>query len=374
MLAPDSARAAIREMFLSHVIGGKHLELARRLHRDGPRGHARRGAHRCRAARPRPRRGAPRRRRRGGRRRRRRHHRRALRGRARPGGGRPSPGRSSPPRRSPAPSRATSACAGRRSRRWRRPASTTRRRRRSAVTTTPACCPATDEECAEDEAIAHRRRRPGPAPARRPLPGRGRPRRPGGRAQRQGPARGRPAGRVRAGCSATAARESRAGCSPAAPARSRAAGSCPGARGSSSTTTTCWPPPGCSPRAHPDAAYRLVRSSLARTLGSLSPVKNDDGHADTGDEVAEGRRRFARLKPRASETEDAPDRPDRPAVGARSVPSAVPSRRSIDHRAVELLARPGAVGPRPRRGLGLALPGHRRRGVRRRAGAVATSA
>ena len=25
MLAPDSARAAIREMFLSHVIGGKHL-------------------------------------------------------------------------------------------------------------------------------------------------------------------------------------------------------------------------------------------------------------------------------------------------------------------------------------------------------------
>ena len=33
-------------------------------------------------------------------------------------------------------------------------------------------------------------------------------------------------------------------------------------------------------------------------------MKNDDGHADTGDEVAEGRRRFPRLKPRASETED----------------------------------------------------------------------
>ena len=50
MLAPDSARAAIREMFLSHVIGGKHLSeradfTAMVTGRD-----SRRGAHRRRAA------------------------------------------------------------------------------------------------------------------------------------------------------------------------------------------------------------------------------------------------------------------------------------------------------------------------------------
>ncbi len=53
VLAPDSARAAIREMFLAHVIGGKHLSARDRLHRDGPRRDAGRRAHRRRAAGPR---------------------------------------------------------------------------------------------------------------------------------------------------------------------------------------------------------------------------------------------------------------------------------------------------------------------------------
>ena len=35
VLAPESARAAIREMFLAHVIGGKHLSSRGRLHGDG---------------------------------------------------------------------------------------------------------------------------------------------------------------------------------------------------------------------------------------------------------------------------------------------------------------------------------------------------
>ena len=88
VLAPDSARAAIREMFLSHVIGGKHLskraDFTAMVTGATPdvvltgvellaRGWAR----------------SPGRGRRGRRRRRRRHHRRALGGRARPRGGEP---------------------------------------------------------------------------------------------------------------------------------------------------------------------------------------------------------------------------------------------------------------------------------------------
>ena len=95
VLAPDSARAAIREMFLCHVIGGKHLSSRRTraavLHRPRPRRDARRGAHRRRAARARSRRPAPGRRRRGRRRRRRRDDRRAQRRRARPRGQRARP-------------------------------------------------------------------------------------------------------------------------------------------------------------------------------------------------------------------------------------------------------------------------------------------
>ena len=51
VLAPDGARAAIREMFLSHVIGGKHLSRAHGLHRDGQRCHTGRRADRRRARR-----------------------------------------------------------------------------------------------------------------------------------------------------------------------------------------------------------------------------------------------------------------------------------------------------------------------------------
>ena len=64
-----------------------------------------------------------------------------------------------------------------------------------------------------------------------------------------------------AACSGTAGRASSSGCSRAAPARSRAAGSCPCGRGSSSTATTCSPRPGCWPSGIREAAYRLVRTA-----------------------------------------------------------------------------------------------------------------
>ena len=62
-----------------------------------------------------------------------------------------------------------------------------------------------------------------------------------------------------AACCATAGPASPSGCWAAASARSRAAGSCPCDRGSSWTTTTCWPRAGCWPTRHPEAAYRLVQ-------------------------------------------------------------------------------------------------------------------
>ena len=86
VLAPGSARAAIREVFLSHVIGGKHLSKRADFTADGPGRDPGRRAHRRRAAGTRGRRGR-------GRRRRRRHHRRALGRRARPGAGRAGPRR-----------------------------------------------------------------------------------------------------------------------------------------------------------------------------------------------------------------------------------------------------------------------------------------
>ena len=50
-------------------------------------------------------------------------------------------------------------------------------------------------------------------------------------------------------------------------AASRAAGSCPSEPGSSSTATTCSPPPACWPAPHPDAAYRLVVRVLDQVAG-----------------------------------------------------------------------------------------------------------
>ena len=118
--APDrGARArsrpgrAIREMFLSHVIGGKHLEPARPT---SPRWSAAPRRTSCSPASSCWPGTTPARVERRGRRRRRRHHRRPLGRRARPGGRQGWPARWSRPPRSPAPSRATSACAGRRSR------------------------------------------------------------------------------------------------------------------------------------------------------------------------------------------------------------------------------------------------------------------
>ena len=136
-------------------------EQPRRLPGDGAGRHPRRRPDRGRAAR----RGGGRHRRR---RRRRRHHRRALRRRARPRGRRRSAARWSPPRPSPAPSRATSACAGRPSPRRRPPDATTsptrplRRRRR------PRLRPRRRRRGRPRRGARARGRRPRPASPRRP--------------------------------------------------------------------------------------------------------------------------------------------------------------------------------------------------------------
>ena len=142
---------------------------------------------------------------RGGGRRRRRDHRRALGRRARPRGRRRWAARSSPPRRSPAPSRATSGCAGARCR-LSRPASragwSTRRR--------PADLAAAAASRQADPAFLPRLGvRPGGRPGLAALAVGIALRRHAGRSQvvfgpdgrvvertRQGPARGRPAGRL----------------------------------------------------------------------------------------------------------------------------------------------------------------------------------
>ena len=93
------------------------------------------------------------------------------------------------------------------------------------------------------------RGRPRAAAARRPVPRGGQPGGPGGRAQRQGPARGAPARRIGRRAAARARRASASGCWARAPApTSRAAGSCPRTRRWWSTPTTCSPRSGCSPR------------------------------------------------------------------------------------------------------------------------------
>ena len=216
VLAPESARAAIREMFLAHVIGGKHLSSRADFTDDGPRRHPRRRAHRGRAA-------GPRGRRRRGRRRRRRHHRRALGGRGRP--------RAAVGREVVATTPVTRTVEGDLGMRW--SALTTvaepsrpRGGRRGAGTTTRASCPTPTPSATPT------RRSPGSRSAPRcagtpAAPGRGQPGGPGRRAHRQRPARGRPAGRLGRGAAPRPPRGRRAGPRPAAPARSRAAGSCP---------------------------------------------------------------------------------------------------------------------------------------------------
>ncbi len=265
VLTPESARAAIREMFLRHVIGGKHLSArATRpadLHRDGPRRDPRRGAHRCGAARPRPRRGAPRRRRRGGRRRRRGHHRRAL-----------ASWRSIP--RTPAwPVRWWRTRAGHPHRRG-RPRHALERgarrgggaRRRGARPRTRRCgcavppgydassrrsCPATPEEVHDDERIAAA----AVAVALRRHAGRQRVVfAPDGRLverTRQGPARGRPARRLRRRAAQQRRRPGRPGARRRPSGRCPAVGRCPVTRGWWSTTTTCSRRRGCWPQTTP---------------------------------------------------------------------------------------------------------------------------
>ena len=153
VLAPDSARAAIRAMFLSHVIGGKHLskradftamvtgatpdvvltgvELLARGLDESIRAWATWSS--STSAAPPPTctpwsSSTPRR--------------------------RTSPARSSPPRRSPARSRATSACAGRPPRRSRPPSSPTSSPRPRCATPTPGSCRRPTSERDEDERIA----------------------------------------------------------------------------------------------------------------------------------------------------------------------------------------------------------------------------
>ena len=116
VLAPESARAAIREMFLAHVIGGKHLSKRADFTDDGAAARRRTSCSPASSCCPRPDE-ADRARRRGRRRRRRRDDRRALASsRSTPNRARRglAPARWWRPPRSPGPSRATSACAGQR--------------------------------------------------------------------------------------------------------------------------------------------------------------------------------------------------------------------------------------------------------------------
>ena len=284
VLAPDSARAAIREMFLAHVIGGKHLSdaatdftamvrgatpdvvltgvelLARGLDDAHPGagdvvvvdvGGATTDVHSRGRARPRhrsPRRPGPRGRRHhpghphrrgrprhalvGG------HHRRAEAGLRRPG---------ARPRRV----------------RQRRPRLPARDRRRARRGRGDRRGPRSGSPCAATPAGRRVVRQP---------------RGPGRRAHRQGPARGRPAGRLGRGAPPRAAGRRRRGCSAGsvgADVDGRLAAAARG-RGSSSTPTTCWPRPACWPRAHPDGGVPAGAARLV-TAGcdSLYAVSNE---------------------------------------------------------------------------------------------------
>ena len=273
VLAPDGARAAIREMFLAHVIGGKHLSaradfvamvkgatpdvvltgvelLARGLDAE----HAR-----CR-----------RRRRRG---RGRSHHRRALGRRAGPrdradrAAGCPARWSASTPVTRTVEGDLGHALVGghhRRRGRARRPgrgrATAPRRPGATCPTTTPrptstrpSRAPRSGSRCAGTRAAAGWWSAPragwSSAPART--------------CARSTCWSGR------AGCCATGGRASPTGSSPAAPApTSTAAGSCPGPRGSWWTTTTCSPRSGCWRPTHPEAAYALSAALRGGSRGS----------------------------------------------------------------------------------------------------------
>ena len=119
------------------------------------------------------------------------------------------------------------------------------------------------------------RRRARAAPARRPVAGGGQPGGPGGRAQRQGPARGATCSSGRAACCGTAGRASPSGCSAASTGadleggwqlprdpRGRRRRRLRAGRGRAAR------------RRAPDAAYRLALT-LAATPASLTPVSND---------------------------------------------------------------------------------------------------
>ena len=163
VIAPESARAAIRAAFLEHVIGGKGLSRGPEFAAMVQRGHSRRGARRGGGAR----RAA--RRRRAGRRRRRRDDRRLLRPAPAGRGRRPAPRTWSRRCGSRAPSRPTWACGGTPSGSSRLPPASTCR------------CPRGPREVCREG-----RRRPG-APARRPRRARPRPRPGPGRGDRRRP-------------------------------------------------------------------------------------------------------------------------------------------------------------------------------------------
>ena len=112
---------------------------------------------------------------------------------------------------------------------------------------TRTTCPEDDREADIDEQIA-RAAVDLALGATRSLAGRGQPRGPGRRAHRQGPPRDRPADRLGRGAAQRPPRGHRAGArrQPRRPT-SRAAGSCPARRGSWSTTTTPCARSGCSP-------------------------------------------------------------------------------------------------------------------------------
>ena len=257
VLAPESARAAIREMFLAHVIGGKHLSAAGRLHRDGARRDPRRRAHRGRAARPRPRRAHPgagdvvvvdvggattdvhsvveldpdt-----------------AHRGRPGPRGGRHHAGH---PHRRGRPRHALVGVHHRRAGRAEGPDDLADAAAAGAAPTR-ASCPAPTPSATSDEAHRAGRGRAGPAPPRRPGPGRAQPRGTGRRAHRQGPARGRPAGRVGRRAAPRPARRRERVLAGSTGADVEGGWQLPRRRGSSSTATTCWRPPACSPAGAP---------------------------------------------------------------------------------------------------------------------------
>ncbi len=290
VLAPDSARAAIRAMFLSHVIGGKHLSkradftamvtgatpdvvltgvelLARGLDREHP-GVGRRGR----------------------RRRRRRHHRRALRGRARPRGGDPlARGRRHHAGHPHGRGRPRHALVGHLDGRGRRARRTSSPRPRCA-TPTPASCRRPTRNATRTSASP-------PLPSAWPCAGTPAAARSSSAptaASSSAPARTcarSTSSSARAACCATAGPASRNGCSAAASARSRAAGSCPCGRGFVVDRDYVLAAAGLLVDRHPEAAYRLVSAAGCRG-SSLSPVSNgaDETRSDAPAEAARGRR------------------------------------------------------------------------------------